>query len=101
MERQLESENGEESISNRSFRDSFATIEDINVDDVEAYEYQCGKLVIFCQPNASYYEVHTYDRGLINIFVKNGYTVVLWNYRGYAKSKGSPSMSVSPLNTLF
>jgi hypothetical protein len=61
----------------------------------ETIEYQVGPVVIICQPNGAVYELSCYDNKVIEFYVQNGVTVVLWNYRGYGRSQGKPSMTVS------
>jgi len=63
--------------------------------------------MIFCQPNAGYYEAMLQDVNLkfslilsllksewIDFYLDNGLNVFLWNYRGFAKSTGTPNPDV-------
>ena len=54
LERKFES-GGDEFLSNRSHKESFNTLEDINPE--EHYDLECKKLVMINQPNAALYEV--------------------------------------------
>lgn len=51
-----------------------------------------GNFVIFCNPNAGYYEFSCFDRSIIDFFLNREVNIFLWNYRGYGKSKGTASM---------
>lgn len=66
------------------------------------------KTMIFCQPNAGYYEAMLQDVRLwipinlnffksewIDFYLDNGLNVFLWNYRGFAKSTGTPNPDVT------
>lgn len=49
--------------------------------------------LIYCSPNAGTYELMVLsDTKVIETYQKNGIYVLLWNYRGYGYSMGSPSM---------
>lgn len=90
LEKKFEDQ-GNLSISARSFKDTFNTLDNIAIDDDVGYE--CDNLVIICQPNASFYELQCYDNKLLNFYLERGYTVVLWNYRGYGRSTGASNMT--------
>jgi len=47
--------------------------------------------MIFCQPNAGYYEAMLQDSEWIDFYLENGLNVFLWNYRGFARSTGTPN----------
>lgn len=51
-------------------------------------------VVLFCQPNAQPYEMIFHDPLMLKFFLDKDYHVILWNYRGYGRSQGSPSMEV-------
>jgi fermentation-respiration switch protein FrsA (DUF1100 family) len=51
------------------------------------------KVILICQPNAALYELSCYDSEKINFYLKKGLTIVFWNYRGYGRSFGSPTLS--------
>lgn len=46
--------------------------------------------IIFCCPNAGYYEYMYCDNQWIELYLRNGWNVLLWNYRGYGRSTGKP-----------
>eukprot|EP00826_Nyctotherus_ovalis_P031212 TRINITY_DN2490_c0_g2_i1.p1 TRINITY_DN2490_c0_g2~~TRINITY_DN2490_c0_g2_i1.p1 ORF type:complete len:616 (-),score=140.52 TRINITY_DN2490_c0_g2_i1:408-2117(-) len=48
--------------------------------------------VIFCNPNAGYYE-YFYDlqSQWLDFYTGHGLNIMLWNYRGYGRSEGTPS----------
>ncbi|CAI2379335.1 unnamed protein product [Moneuplotes crassus] len=48
--------------------------------------------VMICNPNCVYYEnFGIYEDQFFNFFLRNGFNVFLWNYRGYGRSTGSIS----------
>lgn len=63
----------------------------------DAHEVDINTIVIFCQPNGAVYEVNCYNRLFLDLYVENGVSVLLWNYRGYGRSSGYPSMRVNQL----
>ena len=81
---------------------SFASFRDSRVQDsASSFELntiidplKIESMVIICQPNSCSYELISLDSSMINIYIENGIYVFLWNYRGYSRSQGSPSMSV-------
>ena len=52
---------------------------------------EMGPTVIFCNPNAGYYE-YSYDlqEQWMDFYTTRGLNVMLWNYRGYGRSQGRP-----------
>ncbi|CAD8061629.1 unnamed protein product [Paramecium sonneborni] len=58
-----------------------------NEDDTENND----RTVIFCQPNAGYYEYMYYESEWIDYYLKRGINMFLWNYRGYCESQGLPN----------
>jgi alpha/beta superfamily hydrolase len=49
-------------------------------------------VIIFCNPNAAYYEFSYFQTDWIELYVMSGVNLVLWNYRGYGRSTGSPDL---------
>lgn len=47
--------------------------------------------MIFCNPNAAYYEYLFYDGDWIDHYLNLGIHFFMWNYRGYAFSDGNPT----------
>lgn len=46
-------------------------------------------IVIYCQPNASFYEfLYWADKWILN-YKKRNINIFLWNYRSYSQSEGS------------
>lgn len=43
-------------------------------------------------PNAGYYEFSTFDSTMLDFFLKRKINVFMWNYRGFARSKGTLTM---------
>eukprot|EP01022_Parablepharisma_sp_SALTPOND_P028483 TRINITY_DN71038_c0_g1_i1.p1 TRINITY_DN71038_c0_g1~~TRINITY_DN71038_c0_g1_i1.p1 ORF type:complete len:560 (+),score=41.95 TRINITY_DN71038_c0_g1_i1:670-2349(+) len=64
--------------------------EDQDYDSPTASEL--GPIVIICNPNAGYYEyaIEMHDHW-IEFYRTNGINILLWNYRGYGRSKGHPT----------
>ena len=50
------------------------------------------KLILFCNPNAGYYETCLQQGDWIQIYTDQGYDFCSWNYRGFGRSKGTPSI---------
>jgi pimeloyl-ACP methyl ester carboxylesterase len=66
--------------------------DDSNLNSANANNKLADKIVLICQPNAAMYELSCYNEQLLNFYLKKGITIVLWNYRGYGRSYGSPTM---------
>lgn len=49
--------------------------------------------IVLCNPNAGLYEFSYYQSEWLEYYLSGGLNVFLWNYRGYGRSKGSPSPS--------
>jgi len=56
-----------------------------------APDITAAPVVICCNPNAGYYETLVYQNDNIDFFLERGMGVMLFNYRGYGRSKGRPS----------
>lgn len=58
----------------------------------EGEEQELTPTVVFCNSNVGYYEyaIGVQDQW-INFYLSNGINVFMWNYRGYGRSKGSPT----------
>ena len=52
-----------------------------------------SNLVILCQPNGAPYQLFAKVQTMINLYHDLGVSVLLWNYRGYGDSTGSPNYS--------
>lgn len=51
--------------------------------------------MILCGPNAMYAEQVQYQSDLLDFYVDNGINVMIYNYRGYGLSQGTPNITVS------
>ena len=51
--------------------------------------------MIYCNPNAGYYETIFYDSEWIEFFLSLRINICIQNYRGYGKSEGTPSPEVN------
>lgn len=45
--------------------------------------------MLYCNPNACFFEFTVYQNEWLDYYVNNGINVILWNYWGYGKTKGS------------
>ena len=53
------------------------------------------KAVLFNNPNGAYLQSIALSSSFIKFYLKNNLQVVLWNYRGYGRSTGTPSIKKS------
>jgi len=44
--------------------------------------------MLFCNPNACYYEYLNFQTEWLDYYVNLGINLVIWNYRGYGRSQG-------------
>jgi len=57
----------------------------------EGNKQELDTAVLFCNPNAGYYEyAHIFQKQWIDFYLGRGINVILWNYRGYGRSGGNP-----------
>jgi hypothetical protein len=54
-------------------------------------EIVAGNTMIICNPNMAFAEVSQYSSEWPEFYLAFGINVVLWNYRGYGRSTGTPS----------
>ena len=50
--------------------------------------------IIYCNPNAGFYEFCYFQSEWVEFYIQQGVNVMLWNYRGYGRSKGKRSLSI-------
>ena len=48
--------------------------------------------VLFCNPNAGFYEFAFYQSEWFEFYLKRGLNLMYWNYRGFGRSQGKPSL---------
>ena len=48
--------------------------------------------MLFCNPNAGFYEFAYYQSEWLDYYLNSGINVFMWNYRGYGRTKGRPSI---------
>ena len=48
--------------------------------------------MLFCNPNAGFYEFAFYQSEWFEFYMRMGVNLMLWNYPGYGRTPGSPSM---------
>ena len=100
MRTELELRYGGENITIKSVDDKIIDcmyLKAESEDSEQPGESELGPTVVICNPNGDYYEyaIDTQDHW-IEFYRKNGINILLWNYRGYNRSQGSPN----PINTL-
>jgi len=52
-----------------------------------------GPTIIWCNPNAGYYETMVYQANWLNFWLSHGVNLFLFNYAGYGSSTGLPTPS--------
>ncbi|CRG94779.1 conserved Plasmodium protein, unknown function [Plasmodium gallinaceum] len=57
-------------------------------------------LVLYFNPNGSYYELNACCSGTIQFYLENNINVFVYNYRGYGKSKGFPNFNKNNIDAL-
>lgn len=48
--------------------------------------------VLMCNPNAGFYEFAYYQNEWLEFYLDYGVNVCMWNYRGYGRSSGTPTL---------
>ena len=48
--------------------------------------------MIMCGPNAMYAEQTQYNSDMVDFYIENGINVLVYNYRGYGLSQGTPNI---------
>lgn len=66
--------------------------EGVTVDSHSAFEGIC--VVMACQPNSQPYEMCYYSQNVMRFFLENNMHMLLWNYRGFGRSQGTPTLEV-------
>ncbi|CAD8102833.1 unnamed protein product [Paramecium primaurelia] len=51
-----------------------------------------GSTVLFCNPNAGYYEYMFFDCDWFRFYTQLKFNIILWNYRGFGESTGNISV---------
>lgn len=49
--------------------------------------------MLMCNPNAGYYEYSYFQTEWLEFYLSNGINVFMWNYRGYGRTSGKPSLA--------
>jgi pimeloyl-ACP methyl ester carboxylesterase len=55
-------------------------------------EPQNAPTVLLCNPNAGFYEFAFYQSEWLGFYLENAVNVCMWNYRGYGRSGGRPTV---------
>lgn len=61
-------------------------------DDAETPAFS-GPTMIWCNPNAGYYETMVYESHWLDLYLRQGCNVFLFNYSGFGRSSGHPTPS--------
>lgn len=51
-----------------------------------------NNIMIYCNPNGGYYEFTNIQNEWVEFYLSLGFTIMLWNYRGFGRSQGYPDM---------
>jgi len=62
-------------------------------DQLPLNEGHLNPTLIWCNPNAAYYEAMVYQAGILKFWANQGCNLFLFNYAGYGRSSGQPSPS--------
>ncbi|CAE7920902.1 unnamed protein product [Symbiodinium sp. KB8] len=62
-------------------------------DQIPLNEGHLNPTLIWCNPNAAYYEAMVYQAGILKFWANQGCNLFLFNYAGYGRSSGQPSPS--------
>merc|ERR1719491_2545356 len=52
-----------------------------------------GPTLLWCNPNAGYYETMVYQSNILNFYLDRGCNIFLFNYSGFGRSRGLPTTS--------
>lgn len=71
------------------------TREDIPLKDLQSMSdgRTPGPVVVWCNPNAGYYETMAYESQGLDFYISQGCSVFVWNYSGFGRSEGAPTPS--------
>lgn len=50
-----------------------------------------GPVIVWCNPNAAYYETMAYESHWLDFYLSHGCSVFLFNYSGFGRSQGHPT----------
>eukprot|EP00913_Durusdinium_trenchii_P033831 g31669.t1 len=50
-----------------------------------------GHVVVWCNPNAAYYETMAYESHWLDFYLSQGCSIFVFNYSGFGRSQGHPS----------
>lgn len=70
-----------------------ASKEEIPLKDMADSQAFTGPTMIWCNPNAGYYETMVYESHWLDLYLAQGCNVFLFNYSGFGRSTGHPSPS--------
>lgn len=65
--------------------------EEIPLKDITDTQAFAGPTMIWCNPNAGYYETMVYESHWLDLYLAQGLNVFLFNYSGFGRSTGHPS----------
>lgn len=65
-----------------------AVKEDVPLKDLDESR---GPVVVWCNPNAAYYETMAYESHWLDFYLSQGCSIFVFNYSGFGRSDGHPS----------
>lgn len=76
-------------------KQSDAVLECAVIKGIKGQPIENKNSVLICCPNGAYLQYFVLESQYTNMYLELGYQIILWNYRGYGQSTGSPTISVS------
>lgn len=70
-----------------------STDDNVNIDCLVIPVSSEAPTMLVCCPNSGFYEFAYYQNQWLEFFVNAGISVFLWNYRGYGRTRGRPSVA--------
>jgi len=70
--------------------------EDIPLTNLGAGKVFSGPTIVWCNPNAAYYETMVYQTTILNFYLERGCNLFLFNWTGYGRSTGYVQPSAIP-----
>jgi len=79
----------------RAPSDASSTKEDVPLKEIgsDSPRAGMGPVVVWCNPNAAYYETMAYESHWVDFYLSQGCSVFLFNYSGFGRSQGRPTPS--------
>jgi len=65
--------------------------EDVPLKSMDDGAFGFGPVIIWCNPNAAYYETMAYESHWLDFYLAQGCSVFVFNYSGFGRSQGNPT----------